>query len=592
MGDAKGSEDEGGATKRRKLVNRPLVLLDVRLPDGLQARLEKDFEVLLISEVAAWNQRCAEVRAVFSYQHIPIDAALLSKFPNLAVVSNFGAGYDHIECKACLSRGVPLGNTPGVVADATADIAIALALAGSRNLVAGHLRYREEPKFDPNWWGESFTGATLGIVGLGNIGKKLAQRAKAFQTETVYWGRRRAPVAVENALSVQYCSELCELLGKSDIVVLCVAVTPETTRLIGVTELQAMKRTALLVNVARGKVVDTDALVQALQDGTIAKAALDVTDPEPLPPGHPLFGMENVVLSPHLGTAEAGTRNRMMTMALANLRAGLAGSPLPHPVPECASVGPSGGAPEAEGQRMAVSKKRLSLVVGNKAYSSWSLRAWLACRIACGSDGFEEKVVPLAGAGSDSQREVLLQYSPTGKVPALTDGEAADGGLTIWDSLAICEYVAELYPEAGLWPADPRARALARAAASEMHSGFARLRAELPMNCRRPPVEAAPGAHDALARPGVTQDVARICELWETLLACPWRGRGAFLLGPFGVVDAMFAPVVLRFATYNPRLTSLAAEKYCATMLSVPELQEWIEGARKEGWHIDHYENL
>merc|ERR1719384_1330269 len=121
-------------------------------------------------------------------------------------------------------------------------------------------------------------------------------------------------------------------------------------------------------------------------------------------------------------------------------------------------------------------------------------------------------------------------------------------GLVIWDSLAICEFVAEQYPEAGLWPADPKARALARAAACEMHSGFQSLRQELPMNCRRAPVEGPPGEHEALQKDGVARDVARICELWEACLVCNWRAAGDFLFGSFGVVDAMFAPVVLRFA--------------------------------------------
>lgn len=279
-----------------------------------------------------------------------------------------------------------------------------------------------------------------------------------------------------------------------------------------------------------------------------------------------------------------------MTMALANLKAGLAGETLPHLVPESlAAASIAGPVPVSAGVGDQPATRRLKLVVGNKAYSSWSLRAWLACKIACTNEGFEETVVPLAGAGSDAQRDVLLQYSPTGKVPVMTDSSAP--GLVVWDSLAICEYVAELHPKAGLWPSDARARALARAAACEMHSGFQRMRAELPMNCRRAPVECPVGAHEALGKDGVARDVERICELWETCLKCPWRISGHFLFGSFGIVDAMFAPVVLRFDTYKPKLT-VAAQEYCSHVLSMPEIREWVDAAKKESWHIDNYESL
>ncbi|CAE8708620.1 unnamed protein product [Polarella glacialis] len=600
MADLAGDEQDRGAKRQRLEVGKPLVLLDVLLPGPLLKMLNDLCDVALLEDTAAWETRSAEVLAVFSYQHIPITASLLEKLSQLRVVSNFGAGYDHIDAAACQARGIPLGNTPGVVAAATADLAIALALAATRNLVSGHARYCAKPEFDPNWWGEAFTGCTLGIVGLGNIGKQVAARALAFQTRTLYWGRRRAAPQLEAEL------QLSELLEQSDVVVLCVAVTPETRNLIGAVELRSMKRTALLVNVARGKIVDTDALVHALQIGEIAKAALDVTEPEPLPLGHPLLQLENVILSPHLGTAESGTRCKMMAMALANLRAGLDGMSLPHPVACCSPEAASGTVSEAaagtttattttttgtvsEAAAGTVAHRRLRLVVGNKAYSSWSLRAWLACRKACGRDGFDEVVVPLAGAGSDAQRDVLLQYSPTGKVPALTDSSAE--GLTVWDSLAICEYVAELHPAAGLWPQDPRARALARAATSEMHSGFQALRNELPMNCRRLPVQAPVGEHASLRKPGVARDISRIFELWETCLTCPWRDQGPFLLGGFGIVDAMFAPVVLRFEVYKPELTDSAA-RYCTAIRNLPEVLEWVAAAKLEDWHIDHYEDL
>jgi len=566
-----GKEQETSKPKRQRVFKKPLVLLDVSLPDAFHAQLASECEVVMLSDSNSWQARCSEVHAVFSYQHVPITASLLASFPELRVVSNFGAGYDHIDVAACAASNVALGNTPGVVADATADMAIALALAGRRNVLTGHVRYHANPKFDPNWWGENFSHATVGIIGLGNIGQKIAQRAKAFGTRTLYWGRSRKTGSVERGLGVEFCADLKELLRQSDVVMVCVAVTADTRNLIGKAEFLAMKSTALLVNVARGKIIDTEALVQALKDGEIAKAALDVTEPEPLPAGHPLLRMENVLLTPHLGTAEWSTRSRMMTMALDNLTAGLARQPLPNPVPEIQA--PLNGS------------TRLKLVIGNKAYSSWSLRAWLACRVVC---PFEESVVPLAGAGSEAQKQVLLQYSPTGKVPALTDRQA---DLVIWDSLAICEYLAELYPEAHLWPLDMRARALARSVCNEMHSGFQRLRAELPMNCRRDPVKVGIGEHEALQHPGVQQDVERICEIWENCLTSEWRTEGNFLLGQFGIVDAMFAPVVLRFATYKPEIP-LRCQQYCSSIRNMPDIKEWIHAAREETWHIDQYEDL
>jgi len=365
-----------------------------------------------------------------------------------------------------------------------------------------------------------------------------------------------------------------------------VAATAETSGLMSTQEFKAMKRTATLVNVARGKIVNTDALVSALKNGEIAKAALDVTEPEPLPRGHPLLAMHNVVLSPHLGTAERGTRHRMMTMAVSNLQAGLAKENMPHPVPETTPISVS--LPSNNKQTEAEQSSRLRLVVGNKAYSSWSLRAWLVCRVACGKEGFEEKVVPLAAPGSTGQKDVLMQYSPSGKVPALTDKHM--NGLIIWDSLAIAEYVAELYPQECLWPSDARARALARSAVCEIHSGHESLKAELPTNCRMPPLDIEVGQHAAFRKPGVASDVGRICKLLETCLNCKWREEGDFLFGRFGIVDAMFAPTALAFLTFKP-LLSLSAKQYCNTIRNMPEMKEWINSAMSETWHIDAYEN-
>jgi len=232
----------------------------------------------------------------------------------------------------------------------------------------------------------------------------------------------------------------------------------------------------------------------------------------------------------------------------------------------------------------APSPERLCIVVGNKSYSSWSLRAWLALRVAAGPAGFTEHLVTLAGAGSDAQKQNLLKYSPTGKVPALFDAES---GLSLWESLAICEYVAELFPAARLWPEHTAARALARAASCEMHSGFAKMRQALPMNVRRSVQDFA-----GLNELGVAEDIARICELWQACFDFRFPGReaGPFLFGRFTVADAMFAPVVLRFASYHPALPE-HAERYCSAIAAMPELEEWVQAALLEEARIRQYED-
>lgn len=207
----------------------------------------------------------------------------------------------------------------------------------------------------------------------------------------------------------------------------------------------------------------------------------------------------------------------------------------------------------------------MHLIIGNKAYSSWSLRPWLLLKQA--GVPFEETVVPLYEEGS---RERLLQYSPTGKVPCLIDGD-----LTIWESLAICEYLAERFPEKRLWPADQRLRAEARTYANEMHAGFGALRQHCPFNARRRlparqwPVE-------------VERDVARIGEIW-TLLRRRYGEAGPFLFGDFSIADAMYAPVAIRARTYALSLPP-EAQAYAETLWALPAIKEWDEAALLESW--------
>ncbi|SDC39459.1 glutathione S-transferase [Cupriavidus sp. YR651] len=205
----------------------------------------------------------------------------------------------------------------------------------------------------------------------------------------------------------------------------------------------------------------------------------------------------------------------------------------------------------------------MKLVIGNKNYSSWSLRPWLLLRHA--GIAFEEIPVRLSTKEFSSD---VARFSPAGKVPVLVDD-----GVTVWDSLSISEYVAERFPEKSLWPADPATRALARSVCAEMHSGFGDLRSQMPMNV----TAVLPGCGWNVA---VQRDVDRIAAIWEDLRA-RYGAEGPFLFGKFSVADAFFAPVVSRFATYGVHLPD-AAKAYADFMLALPAMQEWISAAGEE----------
>lgn len=218
----------------------------------------------------------------------------------------------------------------------------------------------------------------------------------------------------------------------------------------------------------------------------------------------------------------------------------------------------------------------LRLVIGNKTYSSWSLRAWLGLKMS--GLAFEETVIPME---TEEWERARGEIAPSGRVPCLYDGE-----LRIWESLAILEYLAEKAPQARLWPADPAARALARAVACEMHAGFAALRTAMPMNVRR----SLPGRG---REAGVEADILRVTELWRD---CRQRfgqsgalAEGPFLFGDFTVADAMFAPVASRFTTYDVELEP-TSRNYVAAIMGLPAMAEWVEAARAEPWVIEHEE--
>ena len=214
----------------------------------------------------------------------------------------------------------------------------------------------------------------------------------------------------------------------------------------------------------------------------------------------------------------------------------------------------------------------LTIYLGNKNYSSWSLRAWLALK-ATGAP-FDEVVIPLYQPGS---RETLLKYSPSGRVPVLHHGDTV-----IWDSLAICESLAETFPAAGLWPDEGAARAMARAASAEMHSGFQALRSQHPMNMR----SSFPGRD---ITPEAQSDINRVMSIWRTARARYGEGNGDFLFGRFSIADAMYAPVVSRFRTYKFDLER-EADDYCTAIMALPAMQEWATAARNEPMIVDRFE--
>lgn len=309
----------------------PLVLADLPVAANVEKLLAG--KVTLIAWEALQGEEAALVDGVYTYGHPQLNEEMIARLPALRVISNFGVGVDHIDVKAAAKRGIPVGNTPGILDGATADMAMALLLALARRLPEGD-RYARGPHFlryDPSYMlGREVHHSTLGIIGMGRIGEQIARRARAFDMNILYHNRRLRPEA-ESTLPARYVS-LDELLGQADHVVLSMPLTPDTHKMIGRTELARMKPTAALINIARGAVLDTDALTQALESRAIRGAALDVTDPEPLPRDHPLLRLDNVIITPHLGSATEETRQKMAEISVENLLAGLAGKPLVHQV--------------------------------------------------------------------------------------------------------------------------------------------------------------------------------------------------------------------------------------------------------------------
>ncbi|XP_069665353.1 probable 2-ketogluconate reductase isoform X2 [Haliaeetus albicilla] len=303
--------------------------------ENLAALLKKHFCLITMKEFLQNKKEMSKkIQSIFVFECRPIiDRELLESLPNLKVIGNSGVGVDHLDLKMISSFGVKVTNTPHAVADPTADIGMALMLASARRLVEGcQIAVSPDTKyFGVDWLGVEVTRATLGIVGMGSIGYRVAQRARAFDMRILYHNRNRRKEE-EEAVGAHYCEKMEDLLQQSDFVMVVVNLTPETHKLIGKKELGLMKPTATLINISRGAVIDQDALVEALQNKVIRAAALDVTYPEPLPRDHPLLKLNNIIITPHIGTATVQAIRMMAEEAITNMLAVLNGQPIPSEV--------------------------------------------------------------------------------------------------------------------------------------------------------------------------------------------------------------------------------------------------------------------
>ncbi|MGE5594730.1 MAG: 2-hydroxyacid dehydrogenase [Hyphomicrobiales bacterium] len=275
--------------------------------------------------------RLASANAILSLLTERFDEDLLRGAPRLRIIANMAVGYDNIDPALAAAHGIWVTNTPGVLAETTADFAFALLMAAARRVVESDRDARAGgwKTWSPTGFlGPDVHGATIGIVGLGEIGLAMARRARGFEMRVLYASRSRRPEA-ERELGLEWAA-LDDLLRQSAFISLHTPLTPETRQLIGRREFELMQPSAILVNTARGPVVDQDALVDALRAGRIGGAALDVTDPEPLPAGHPLFDFPNVIVTPHIASASLATRARMAEIAARNIIAALGGREPPN----------------------------------------------------------------------------------------------------------------------------------------------------------------------------------------------------------------------------------------------------------------------
>jgi glyoxylate reductase len=322
------------------VADRPRVFVSRRIPDdGLKP-------IVAAADADVWQddlppprdellRRIEGVDGVLALLTDRVDAEFFDRAgPRLKVVSNYAVGFDNIVVPEATRRGIPVGNTPGVLTDTTADLAFALLMAAGRRVVEGD-RYVHDGRWKT--WGPMLLlgtdvhGSTLGIVGFGRIGQAMARRAAGFGMTVLYHDVQPLPDDVTRPLGATYV-ELDDLFARADFVSLHTNLTEDTRHLVNSDRLRRMKPTAVLVNTSRGPVVDQRALYQALSEGWIMAAGLDVTDPEPMPVDEPLLTLPNCIVVPHIASGSRDTRGKMAEMAAANLLAGVRGERLPTPV--------------------------------------------------------------------------------------------------------------------------------------------------------------------------------------------------------------------------------------------------------------------
>ena len=314
-------------------MSQPDVLVVAKLPPFLMDALRATFTIhdrLHQTDAAAFDAVAPRIRAIAASGESTVDAALMDRLPALQIISVMGVGYDGIDVIAAKARNVVVTHTPGVLNDDVADLAIGLMLATARAIPQGdrHVRAGLWPS-GPMPLARKVSGARLGLVGMGRIGQAIAQRASAFAMSVAYTAR-----SAKAELSYRYLPSARALAAESDFLVVITPGGAGTRKLIDAEVLAALGADGILVNVARGSVVDETALIDALQRGVIAGAGLDVFESEPNVP-QALRDLNNVVLTPHIGSATGATRRAMADLAFANLHALFNGRPLPSPVPEC-----------------------------------------------------------------------------------------------------------------------------------------------------------------------------------------------------------------------------------------------------------------
>jgi glyoxylate reductase len=307
----------------------PRVFVTRTLPGPALDRLRAAHDVDVWPErlppsAAELAHHTATAEALLSLLTDRVDARLINDSPRLKAIANYAVGTDNIDVEAATARGIPVGNTPDVLTDATADLTFALLLAAARKLpeAVDAVRAGDWLTWEPGrYLGAEVHGATLGIIGFGRIGRAVARRAKGFDMRVIHTGG-----------SAQDGEPLEMILEESDFLTIHVPLTPATHHLIDNSALARMRPSAILINTSRGPIVNPTALREALEAGTIAGAALDVTDPEPLPADDPLTAAPNLIIVPHIGSATRAARERMADLAVDNLLAGLDGRPMPHRV--------------------------------------------------------------------------------------------------------------------------------------------------------------------------------------------------------------------------------------------------------------------